>query len=261
VKRCCLQIFLTLMIVGRVAHAQWTGDLEIVLAPTMRQYCHVLRFPQGWTIQRFDEAGQRLSFDSCGGEYEFRVKGLLSTEFLVAGFAGSLERYYTLNRYKVDLSDSGASVVPADREAWEAAAVVPLTRKSGSPAWPSPPEGKPYAFHGFQFAKGGEMWAQPSDKAMLLSPDQRWLVLLSRARDRDGSPTRVFLDVFNADTGNKILTIDGTYSSPVGADPDAILTKAAWLTERYFLVPLGKYKERCLVCEFSRDPNRKVANP
>jgi hypothetical protein len=74
------------MIVGRVAHAQWTGDLEIVLAPTMRQYCHVLRFPQGWTIQRFDEAGQRLSFDSYGGEYEFRVKGLLSTEFLVAGF-------------------------------------------------------------------------------------------------------------------------------------------------------------------------------
>jgi hypothetical protein len=249
------------MIVGRVAHAQWTGDLEIVLAPAVQQYCHILRFPRGWTIQRFDDVGQWLSFDSYGGEYEFRAQGLLSTQFLVAGFVEDMERFYTLNRYKVDLSDSAATVAPADRKAWEAAAVVPLTRKSGSPAWPSPPEGKPYVFHGFQFAKRGEIWAQPSDKAMLLSPDQRWLVLLSRELDRDDRPTRVFLDVFNADTGDKLLGIDGTYSSSVGADPDGVLTKAAWLTERYFLVPLGKYKERCLVCEFSRDPNLKVANP
>jgi len=249
------------MIVGRVAHAQWTGDLEIILAPTVRQYCHVLRFPQGWTIQRFDEVGQRLSFDSYSGEYEFRVEGLLTTKFLVAGFTGSLERYYTLNLYKVDLSDPGPAAIPADRRAWEDATAVPLMRKSGSPAWPSPSEGKPYTFHGFQFAKRGEIWAQPSHEAMLLSPDQRWLVLLSRELDRDSRPTRVFFDVFNADTGDKLLGIDGTYSSPAGADPDGILTKAAWLTERYFLVPLGKYKERCLVCEFSRDSNLKVANP
>jgi hypothetical protein len=221
----------------------------------------ILRFPRGWVIQRFDEVGQRLSFDSYAGEYEFRVEGLLSTEFLVAGLVEPQERYYTLNFYKVDLSDAGATPTPANRGAWEDATALPLIRKSGSPAWPSPPEGKPYAFHGFQFAKRGEIWAQPSDKAMLLSPDQRWLVLLSRERDTDGSPTRVFLDVFEAETGNKLLSIDGTYSSSVGADPDGILTKAAWLTERYFLVPLGKYKERCLVCEFSRDPNRKVANP
>jgi hypothetical protein len=264
VRRHYLLIFIALMAVGDVAQAQWSGDLEIVLAPTMRQYCRVLRFPQGWTIQRFDDTGQRLVFDSDRGEYEFRVKGLLSTEFLVAGFvpgfAGLLGRYDTLNRYKVDLSDSGATAVLADREDWEAAAVVPLTRKSGSPAR-SYPDGKPYAFHGFQFPKSGEIWPQPSYQAMLLSPDQRWLILLSRARDKGGSPTRVFLDVFNVDTGNKILTINGTYSSPLGADPDLTLLKAAWLTERYFLVPHGKYKERCLVCEFGRDPNQKVARP
>jgi hypothetical protein len=34
-------------------------------------------------------------------------------------------------------------------------------------------------------------------------------------------------------------------------EPDSdVLAKTGWVTERYFIVPLGKTIERCLVCDF-----------
>ncbi len=121
-------------------------------------------------------------------------------------------------------------------------------------------------FNGFQFIKSGEVWVQPSGDATRLSPDQAWLVLQSRARKGERGPTRMFLDVFNADTGGKVLKFEGTYSNTIGSsvysiDPDDYLAQTAWLTERYFIVPLGEHKERCLVCEFGRGGQQPGAKP
>jgi hypothetical protein len=70
----------------------------------------------------------------------------------------------------------------------------------------------------------------------------------------------VFFDVFNAATGEKVLTIQGAYSGP-GDDPEACLGKTAWLAERYFIVPLGPHRERCLVCEFGGRKHEQGAKP
>ena len=64
-----------------------------------------------------------------------------------------------------------------------------------------------------------------------------------------GYKGKVFFDIFNADTGKKLLTIQGRYES---SDTHGVLSKTAWVTERYFIVPMGEHLERCLVCEFGR---------
>jgi hypothetical protein len=67
----------------------------------------------------------------------------------------------------------------------------------------------------------------------------------------------VFFDFFNADTGQKLFTIEGVFSSVNGGDPDtAVLTKTGWVTERYFIVPLGKAIDHCLVCDFGKDRDK-----
>jgi hypothetical protein len=243
------------------------GRLELKLTPAMQKYCHIVRFPQGWQIQRFSDIGQPVFFDE-GSDLEFRTEGLLGTQFLVGGFKKMVgHRYDTTNRYKVDLSDPGAPLLPATRAAWDAAAVVPLSRKSTFPRGPSPTPEKRAEFHGFQFAKSGDIWLQSFDGATRLSPDQVWLVLQSTTGGANQrGPTRVFLDVFNADTGGKVLTFEGTYSNTIGSsiysiDPDGYVAQTAWLTERYFIVPLGEHKERCLVCEFGRGVQQPGAKP
>jgi hypothetical protein len=71
----------------------------------------------------------------------------------------------------------------------------------------------------------------------------------SRSKSDHGQ-TRIFFDAFNVETGSKVLTIEGEFSSDTGDTSEGVLSETGWLTERYFIVPLGKQLERCLVCEF-----------
>ena len=106
--------------------------------------------------------------------------------------------------------------------------------------------------------KTGHFWSDT-----ILSPDEAWIVLESYSGSSlSGTDTRfdrsclpfgcrgkIFLDIFNVNTGKKLLDIEGAYS---GGHPEDYLGKVRWLTERYFIVPLGEHRERCLVCEFGR---------
>ncbi len=60
---------------------------------------------------------------------------------------------------------------------------------------------------------------------------------------------KLYFDVFNANTGRKVVTIVATYLDVL---PDTAVERTMWVTERYFIVPLGKHRERCLVCDFGR---------
>jgi hypothetical protein len=228
-------------------------DFNASLTPAARAYCHEARFPQGWSTQHFDDrAPQHLFFGSTHSDYEFRVEGVLSTKFLVGGYTEFVgTNYYTNNRYQVDLADARAPVVTIGRKAWDAAAVVPLVRKSAFPPIGTVPNDRRLDFHQFQFNRTGDVWGQPSDYATRLSPDQAWLVLQSTSPGTKGGSAKVFLDFFNADTGQKAFTIEGAFSSTRGGDPEgSVLGKTGWVTERYFIVPLGKTIDRCLVCDF-----------
>jgi len=234
-----------------------TGDtLEVKLTPAVRKYCHIVGFPQDWKIQRFDDLGQRLTIDLHYSDYEFRVEGTLGTWFLVGAFAPKVDhRYDAVNHYRVRLSDATASVLPANMEDWKTATVVPLVRKFQ--AFSPLTNEQQIVFNRFRFAKSGARWSNPSSVSRL-SPDSAWLVLQSitdagTSKLTQRSLYKVFLDVFNADSEEKVLTIEGMYT---GYDnvPSGSLATAAWLTERYFIVPLGEHRERCLVCDFAAKP-------
>jgi hypothetical protein len=250
-----------------LARAELTEILEVKLTPAVQKYCHVVRFPQGWKIQPFDDVGQRLTIDLTISDYEVRVQGLLGAWFLVGAFTPGVNehRFYATNRYRVNLSDPTAPVLPARTEDWNAAAVVPLVRKSTFRPVGSLMPDQQAEFNGLRFIRSGAWWPnQQADVASRLSPDSAWLVLQSvtdagRSKLTLRNLYKVFLDVFNAHTGEKLLVIEGTYSD-YGDSPGGGLWPTAWVTERYFVVPLGEHRERCLVCEFSvrnRQPGAK----
>jgi hypothetical protein len=239
-------------------------DLEVILPPAAREYCHLVRFPQGWAFPRYDkQAGQQLMFGSSGSDYEFRVDGILGTRFLVAGFTDFVgTKYYTANRYEIDLSDPTASIDPASRKRWDTATVVPLGRKSAFSPGGTVSNDATLKFHGFEFNRTGAVWGQPSGYATRLSPDAAWIVLLSTTpATKNGvydpyGTSKVFYDFYNADTGQKIFTIEGTFSSIAGVDADGAMGLSGWLTERYFVAQLGRKIERCLVCDFGHKKPR-----
>lgn len=236
--------------------------LDVKIASTMRERCHIVRFPQGWKIpvelgKSPNEPGKIFTYEYYD-EYEFRVPGLLQTKFLVGGLTRLTELRYTANKYEVDLSNAKAPVLPASDEAWQSATPVSTKQKSAFVLSSLlRPGNQPIEFHGFQFFKTGEIWANENSR---VSPDDASLVLQSWTGSTEsggetgfgscfpfGCRGKFFLDIFNADAGKKLLTIEGTYS---GSDIDNLLSTTGWLTERYFIVPLGDHRERCLVCEF-----------
>jgi hypothetical protein len=247
------------------ASVRAAGDhLDVKVSAAMREYCHIVQFPQGWTSPIWDERGTYLGREIR--DYEFRVRGLLGTRFLVAGrldFGTERTqdgRLYTANKYEVDLSDPKAPVRPTSNETWISGTIMSLTRKR--PFVVPGGREKPIELHGFLFTKSGQRWAR---RDSLLSPDRRWLVLQSWTgpaaapcgsfnicfewRLFFGYKGKIFFDIFNADNGKKLLTTYGRYDTP---DPDAVFGRTAWMTERYFIVPMGRHLERCLVCEFGR---------
>lgn len=246
---------------GTNALAQF-DDLEVTLTPVAQEYCHIIRFPQAWAMPRTDpKTGELLhlgaGFGSVTGELEFRIEGLQGTQFLVGGFSQYFPEYdlhlETTNRFIVDLSNSSVPIGVATKAAWDAATVVPTTRRG--PIWPGyPPQDKPIAVNGLQFAKSGELWGLDPVR---LSLDQAWVVLQSEALlSSKGATSIIYFDVFSAETGGKIVTIQGTFSSDAGEPSEDVLSRTGWVTERYFIVPLGKRIDRLLVCEFGKQGKR-----
>jgi hypothetical protein len=232
------------------ANATGVDFVNVKPTPAINEYCHVVRFFRGWKIRGLDFNREPLYIDNNESDYEFRVEGLLGTSFLVGAFKPNLpHRYDATNHYRVNLSDPTTPVVFATRKDWEVAAVVPLARKSIVP-YSQGMSDYQAVFNGYTFTKSGHLWAY-SEFASRLSPDSAWVVLQSKTHDVKSSSLpayRVFFDVYSADTGKKTITVEGTYSGL--DDPDGCLKETAWLTERYFIIPLGKSRDRCLVCEF-----------
>jgi len=229
--------------------------VDVKVTPATREYCHMVRFPHGWKIKGPDYNREPLYIDYNQSDYEFRAEGLQGTWFLVGVIKADVVRYDAANWYRVNLSDATAPVRPVSRKDWEAAAVVPLSRKSIVPYSLGMTTQSWYdyqaVFNGFKFTKSGSRWAY-SEHASRLSPDSAWVVLQSKTEEAKSGflPVyHVFFDVYSTETGRKALTIEGRYTGL--DDPDSCLKRTAWLTKRYFIIPSGRSRERCLVCEFS----------
>jgi hypothetical protein len=246
--------------VGLVAALVAAGPLaadhmDISVAPAMREYCHIVRFPQGWKAPNGPGQPIFIFRNDYSVEYEFRVPGLQGTRFLVAGLMHLPEDRYTTNKYEVELSDPKAPILPASDQTWQSATRVSFKQVRSS--YSNVEQNQPVKFNGFQFMKSGKIWANDNSR---VSPDKTWIVLQSWSGGSALNPDthllvcplfscrgKIFLDIFNADTGKKVLAIEASYS---GGYPETLLASTGWLTEGYFIVPLGEHRERCLICEF-----------
>jgi hypothetical protein len=249
------------------------GPVDVKITAPMGEYCRIVQFSKGWgkiPARTEHEFAPIFGYDS---EYEFRVPGLLETKFLVRGI-DPVTKNYTANVYEVDLAARNTVTRLATEGAWQAGTPVRLRRfgkaaqlvseDRGGPIYVRLEGNQPLQYHGLSFGKTGKEWALEESR---LSPGKSLIVLqswegsLSHSADIPLSPSsgrskgKLFFDVFNVESGKKILTIQGTY---VDINPGHALTKPGWLTERYFIVPLGE-RERCLVCEFGARPENKGA--
>jgi hypothetical protein len=250
-------VFLTFGLFTRMSWGAPPVDVQISSA--IREYCHLIRFPQGWNIMPSNERGSPLEY-VYDSDYEFRVPGVLGTAFLVRGVVKLTgDRYYTRNKYKIDLSDPKAIPFPATEQEWQNGTIVSDTRLDDYSRNFAPirlTNDLQLPFGGFHFTKSGDRWI---GQLARLSPDQAWIVLLScsgKIAKRDGfllfggrDKGKLFFDVFNADTGKNLITIVATY---LDIEPGHAINQATWVTERYFIIPLGERRERCLVCDFAR---------
>jgi hypothetical protein len=238
--------------------ASWAdAAVDVQVTPAIRQYCHIIRFPQGWTIRPYIRHNDVLRTVtpiaySYWSDYEFRLLGLIGTRFLVRGI-DPLYKIYTNNAYELDLSETNSLPRPATEQEWQDGTKIPDSRPSDWRTFANIhlTNAQALPFRGLDFIKSGDIWAGEAR----LSPDQQWIVLLSSSGsvakhdeflifgERDKG--KLFFDVFNADTGRKLMTILGTYSD---INPGAV-NKSLWVTDRYFIVPLGETRERCLICD------------
>jgi hypothetical protein len=230
-----------------------TGGIQIDLTPLARRYCHIVQFPHGWEFKTLDKPQDGpINFDDYA-DYEFRAEKDGAGRFLIgASITVASGRSHTTNWYRADLSSSQSLADSVSRETWEAASVAPLTRQSILSQYGGL-EQEGTEFNGFHLSKTGAHWFGPPQFATRLSPESDWLVLQSWTENSGSPGITVFEDVFNSANGKKTFTIRGTY---FGRDyPSGYLGMAGWVSDRYFILPLGERRGRCLVCKFDV-PNR-----
>jgi hypothetical protein len=238
--------------------------VEVQWNSTVRECCHLLRFPQGWQMPKFVPKGDGTwevygSITLEEADYEFRIPGELSTRFLVRAFDTYL-RHYTKNFYEVDLADPHAIPYPASEDAWNSATIVPLRYKG-----PAAAQEKFVQSRGFRFPPSGDHshgYTLSPDRAVLII--QSWTGTLGPSGGSDvpgdfsislkfgDAHGKLFFDAYNADTGKKLVTIVTKF---INILPEEVFDKTGWVTERYFFVPLDERRDKSLICDFGR--NRK----
>jgi hypothetical protein len=254
--------------------------VDVKFNPQVHEYCHILNFSSGWQMPKFfiKKNGQQYfpSKFSLYDDFEFRVRGLLGTVFLVRGVENVVNDYYTANMYEADFSDPRGIATPVSEETWNSATVVPALGRYSVPKDVKFHEAKIQwikdskalepmfiEFQGHKFGRTGQHWGD-----FMISPDRSIVIMQSwtgklNAPGGDDIPGdtsvffkfgrnrgKLFFDVYNADTGKKLTTITAGFRDVLPNDD--ILHKTVWVTERYFIVPLDENRKRCLICEFGR---------
>lgn len=218
------------------------------LQGTATEYCHLVRFPQGWTMPRLGPPFDKEPLVYLEADYDIRQVSPGSDKFLIR----AIQKHRgiptpTLNVYLVDLANPSVVPRPASPVEWAAAEPIALNR---TPIGIELNRESAAKFKGFTFPKTADRWATYAPSR--LSPASSWLVLQSadgKQMSAFGIKYRVVFDMYSTETGRKLATIETTYSG-IGNNPDECAGRAAWLTDRFFLIPLGKQAENCLVCEF-----------
>jgi hypothetical protein len=221
-------------------------------------YCQTVRIPGGWRVYDYD----KLSDFRLGTEYEFRKAYPDTDRYLIAAVSSKARGMatpedYSVNKYWVSFRNSQV-VRGATEQEWESAQIAPITGQLQDAAFAERQQGEYYVYGQKAFRKSGPMWPAPGDDARI-SADGRWIAVQSLQgpyyRKGEGILPRLagpvpggrfFIDLYNIASGERLISLDGIDRDFRMAD--APLHSTVWLDSRYFIVPLGMFRAKFLVC-------------
>lgn len=222
------------------------------------EYCHTIRIPGGWRVYDYG----KLDEFKRGTGVEFRKTQPETDQYLIATVPskarGAKPEDYSVNKFWVDLGNS-MRVRAAQEDEWKAAPAAPIAGERLEAATAEQRTNDEYIFRGRAFRKSGPKWALSGDDARV-SPNARWIAVQSwNGTDyRDGDSVlsiippldisgRFFVDLYDVASGEKLIGLDGIDRDFTTGD--APLHSTFWLDSRYFILPLGTFREKLLVCE------------
>jgi hypothetical protein len=222
----------------------------------------VIRFPASW------RAPDGESIISPDGYAIRKLKNSSTDELLFAGVTSAghwgqrygespNDSWYGANHYAVSL-DGKFQVRPATEGEWKEGLQV----ANGGQKFP--PDDKPemhtdtVEYQGKMFAKTGDYWSGPM---ALFSQQKNWVALFSYSNSEKRAapverrempfpssgghePGEIFVDVYNTNTGAKVLAGHASYN---GFDPSILFSKAVWIEDHYFVMPLDLSSETCFL--------------
>lgn len=215
------------------------------------EHCQTVRFPAGWRVPDHRQLD----------EFEFRTQEPSGTAYLVSAMVPvkALARTTSLSKYRVEFGDT-IRVRPATQQEWDTAVPVTLGGRFRV-VLQQQRHGDSFLFRQKTFKRSGPKWPAIGVDARI-SPDERWIAVQSWQgsdyRDGDafftpgtlfGTPSRFFVDLYDVESGDKIVAFDGIDRDFSAGD--APLLNSFWVESRYFVVPLGSRREKLLVCQAS----------
>jgi hypothetical protein len=236
--------------------------VNLDLNATAREYCRVLRFPAGWKMPIYFEPDGfhvvPLSKFALSDDFEFRVPGLQGTKFLVRGVEKLSSKYYTSNIYEADFADPSGAAQPVGEEQWNSGTPVPwhvreqardLLTKIKSLGFAFKPTGRDESEVRLSPDSGAIIVQSYSGTLGRCGGDDIPLGVFPTCIDIRGPHGKLFFDVYNTETGRKLITLTAKFSRIF---PNEVFSRTGFVTERYFLIPLDEKREKCLICEFGR---------
>ena len=237
---------------------------------TMGQsFCHVARFPGGWSVPREIKAAGWDHFGLDFGKLEFRATEADTQDFLV----GVYQTYrnaprpedYSPNKFWVDMRHGGRARAATEQE-WNAGFRLGALSKAYSEMSfaPDPPKDtEDLVFKGRSFKKSGTLWVTAFNLTRV-SQDGQWLMVHSmdgtRREKRGGGNGDMwvlrddifiphhgtfFLDIYRFATAQKVIAIRASIRGDVYSPGDV----AVWLQSRYFVAPIQAHYKELLVCD------------
>jgi hypothetical protein len=152
----------------------------------------------------------------------------------------------------------GREQPPREREP-AAAPVAAVVAQHLEPGGIEPRIGDEYVFRQRPFRRSGPKWPVTGDEVRI-SPNEKWIAVQSWEgtdyRDEEtllpAAPpldltARFFIDVYDVSSGERVISLDGVdHDFTTG---DAPLHFTFWMDSHFFVVPLGTFREKLLVCE------------
>lgn len=229
--------------------------------------CRLVRFPGPW-----QPPGTGLGFgpriDIVLHELQFSTVGDSGTVFVAAVAKVPPFKidpvHYSANRFRLDLGAPGEAVRPVPEAEWPATAPRPLHRYTNINRFGNRDRNLPTLPHAStQFARTGRQFMGCTGGSMRLSPQEGLLAALSYTGSASGETVfgavplpplpwsgprgRFYVDLYDVASGRVLVQLAGRYR---GGEPTGASCAAGWLSERFFLLPLGDRLDLCLVCDF-----------